>query len=113
MFGGVGQAWAGAAKVFVGDRSEDDEADLAAGAVLRDEVHQLGDITLQPGGRMFGAVAGRIRIEGRVILAISEFFERSGHTVADDRDGRLHDGELLLELLDAFSDRIEAGTRSA
>ena len=112
MFGGVRQAGAGNAEVFVDDRAEDDEADLAAGAMLRDQVHQLGDITLQAGGRVFRAIAGRIRIEGRVVLAISEFFERSGHAVADDSDGRLHDGELLLEQLDAFGDRIETGARS-
>ena len=62
---------------------------------------------------MLRAVAGRIRIEGRVVLAIGEFFERSGHAVADDRDGGLHDGELLFELFDALGDRIEAGARSA
>ena len=112
MFSGVGQTGAGAAEVFVGDRAEDDEADFAAGAMLRDEVHQLGDFTLQASRSMLRAVAGRIRIEGGVVLAIGEFFERSGHAVADDRHGRLHDGELFLELFDALGDRFEAGARS-
>ena len=113
MLGGVGQAGAGAAEVFVGDRAEDDEAYLAAGGMLGDQLHQLGDFALQAGRRVFGAVAGRVRIEGRVVLAIGEFFERSGHAVTDDRDGRLHDGELLLELFDALGDRIEAGAGGA
>ena len=59
----------------MGDRAEDDEADFTAGAVLRDEIHQLRDFTLKAGRCMLGAVAGRIRIEGRVVLAIGEFFE--------------------------------------
>ena len=112
MLGGVGQAGAGAAEVFVGDWAEDDEAYLAAGGMLGDQLHQLGDFALQAGRRVLGAVAGRVRIEGRVVLAIGEFFERSGHAVTDDRDCRLHDGELLLELFDALRDRVEAGARS-
>ena len=97
----------------MGDRTEDNKADLAAGAMLRDQIHQLGDFALQAGRRVLGAVAGRIRIEGRVILAISQLLERSGHAVADDCDGRFHDSELFLELFDALGDRIEAGARGA
>ena len=96
VFGRVRQARAGAAEVFVGDRAEDDEADFAAGAMLCDEIHQLSDFALQAGRSVLGAVAGRIRIEGGVVLAIGEFFERSGHAVADDRNSRLHDSELFF-----------------
>ena len=59
----------------MGDRAEDDEADFAAGAVLRDEIHQLGDFTLKAGRCMLGAVASWIRIEGWVVLAIGELFK--------------------------------------
>ena len=113
MLGGVGQAGAGAAEVLVGDRAEDDEAYLAAGGMLGDQFHQLGDFALQAGRRVLGAVAGRVRVKGWVVLAVGEFFERSGHAVADDRDGRLHDGELFFELFDALGDRVEAGAGGA
>ena len=108
MLGRIRQAGAGAAKVFMRDRSEDDEAHLAADAVLLDEFHQLGDFALQAGRRVLGAVAGRVRVEGWVVLAIGKFFQGGGHAVADDRDGGLHHGELFFELLDALGDRIEA-----
>ena len=113
MFRGVGQARARAAQVFVRDRSEDHEAYLARRTGFLDELHQLGDFALEAGRRVFGAVTGRVGVEGGVVLAVGEFLERGGHAVADDRDGRLHDRELLLELLRSFGDRVEAGARGA
>ena len=59
----------------MGDRAEDDETDFAARAMLRDEIHQLGDFALQAGRSVLRSVAGRIRIEGWVVLAIGEFFK--------------------------------------
>ena len=109
VLGRIREARTGAAQVFVRDRSEDDEADLAAHGMLLDEFHQLRDFPLQARRGMFGAVARRVGVEGGVVLAIGEFFERSGHAVADDSDGGLHDGELLLELFDALGGGIEAG----
>ncbi len=112
VLGRIREAGTGAAQVFVRDRSEDDEAHLAAGGMLLDEFHQLRDFALQAGRSVFGAVAGRVGVEGGIVLAVGEFFQRGGHAVADDRDGRLHDGELFFKLFDALGDRIETGARS-
>ena len=107
VLGRIGEARAGAAQVFMRDRSEDDEAHLAAGGMLLDELHQLRDFALQAVRGVLGAVAGRVGVQRGIVLTVGEFFQRGGHAVADDRDRGLHDGELFFELLDALGDRIE------
>ena len=95
------------------DRADEDEAHLAAGAGRGDEVHQLQQFAAEFGGAVVGAVASRVRVEDGVVLAVGQVVQAGGHAVAQDRHGRLHDGELFLEAVDALGHGIEAGARGA
>ena len=113
VLGGVGQAGARGAKVFVADRADEHEADLALRTGLHDQFHQLGQFAAELGGAVVDAVAGGVRIQDRVVAAVGQVVEACGHAVAEDRDGGLHHGELLAEAVDALGDGIEAGARGA
>ena len=95
------------------DGTDEDETHLTVRAGRGDEIHQLEHFATELRWAMVEAIAGGIWIQDGVVLAVGEFIQTCGHTIAEDGDGRFHDRQLHLKTVDALGDGIETRTRSA
>lgn len=123
VLGGVGEAGAAGAQVFVPDGAEQDEAHRGltvlrlspfAFRLFHNRVHELAEFLFEPrGGHRLRTVTGGVGVERGVAAFVREFLQAGGHAVAEEDDRGLHQIELLAEPLPALGRRIEAGARNA
>ena len=107
----IGHAGPRRAQIFMASWADKDKAHLPIRARLHDEIHQREQFGAEFRGTVLQAIADRIGIQHGIIFPISQIIEARRHAVAEDRDCRLHHGELFLQRIFALRDRIEACAR--